>query len=111
MELFSSAEMRPTPATEFAGRPDPLQPPVEERHLHPRRPPPQRAFLSSDDYNTVSRLSNFHAPGRPSGEVWIIQCAPMARFTSGGRIHPESCRLALVADERHGRATGRVEAS
>jgi transposase len=22
----------------------------------------------------------------------IIQCAPMARFTSGGRIHPESCR-------------------
>ena len=21
-----------------------------------------------------------------------IQCAPMARFTSGGRIHPESCR-------------------
>ncbi len=43
--------------------------------------------------------------------AWIIQCAPMARFTSGGRIHPESCRLGPVADERHGRATGRVGAS
>ena len=39
------------------------------------------------------------------------QCAQMARFTSGGRFHPGSCRFALVADERPGRATGRVEAS
>jgi len=23
----------------------------------------------------------------------IIQCAPKARITSGGRFHPESCRL------------------
>ena len=40
-----------------------------------------------------------------------FQCAPMARNTSGGRIHPDSCRLDLVADERLGRATGRAEAS
>ena len=39
------------------------------------------------------------------------ECAPTARITSGGRFHPESCRLALVADERLGRATGRAEAS
>jgi ACS family tartrate transporter-like MFS transporter len=24
--------------------------------------------------------------------AWISQCAPTARFTSGGRIHPGSCR-------------------
>jgi hypothetical protein len=25
--------------------------------------------------------------------VWTWQCAPKARIISGGRIHPESCRL------------------
>ena len=25
-------------------------------------------------------------------ETHLIQCAPTARFTSGGRIHPGSCR-------------------
>ena len=25
--------------------------------------------------------------------VWSWQCAPKARITSGGRFHPESCRL------------------
>jgi hypothetical protein len=24
--------------------------------------------------------------------AYLIQCAPTARFTSGGRIHPGSCR-------------------
>jgi hypothetical protein len=41
----------------------------------------------------------------------LIQCAPTARNASGRRIHPDSCRLDLVADERLGRATGRAEAS
>ena len=30
----------------------------------------------------------------------ISQCAPTARNTSGGRIHPDSCRFDLVADRR-----------
>jgi len=32
----------------------------------------------------------------PAGTAWtlthLIQCAPKARTTSGGRFHPESCR-------------------
>ena len=27
------------------------------------------------------------------GDVWQWQCAPKARITSGGGIHPENCRL------------------
>jgi hypothetical protein len=41
----------------------------------------------------------------------IIQCAPTARNTSGGRFHPENCRQAPVADERLGGVTCRAEAS
>jgi hypothetical protein len=41
----------------------------------------------------------------------LIQCAPTARNTSGGRIHPDSSRFDLVADERLCRVTGRAEAS
>jgi CO/xanthine dehydrogenase Mo-binding subunit len=41
----------------------------------------------------------------------ISQCARRARFTSGGRFHPASCRFELVADERSGGATRRTEAS
>ena len=38
------------------------------------------------------------------------QCAPTARNTSGGRIHPDSCRFDLVADRRSCRVTGGTEA-
>jgi len=41
----------------------------------------------------------------------ISQCATKARFTSGGRIHPDSCRFDLVADERRVGAILPVEAS
>jgi hypothetical protein len=32
-------------------------------------------------------------PGTPAEIRQLIQCAPTARITSGGRFHPESCRL------------------
>ncbi len=44
---------------------------------------------------------NRYFDGLPPEDIWltektssphIIQCAPMARFTSGGRIHPDNCR-------------------
>ena len=73
----------------------------------------RRARLGADVDRYSFIAEDFH-PLSPAGlpaHAWIIQCAPMARFTSGGRSHPESCRLAPVADERHGRATGRVGAS
>ena len=38
------------------------------------------------------------------------QCAPTARNTSGGRIHPDSCRFDLVADRRSCLVTGGTEA-
>ena len=41
----------------------------------------------------------------------LIQCAPTAQITSGGRTHPSSNRLDSVVDERLGRVTGRIEAS
>ena len=31
--------------------------------------------------------------GVPKALAHLIQCAPKARTTSGGRFHPESCRL------------------
>ena len=40
-------------------------------------------------------LSDLLRPGRARHSeplAAIIQCAPMACFTSGGRIHPDSCR-------------------
>ena len=40
----------------------------------------------------------------------ISPCAPTARNTSGGRVHPESCRFDLVADRRSCRVTGGTEA-
>jgi hypothetical protein len=49
--------------------------------------------------------------GTPNGLTRLIQCAPMARNTSGGRFHPDSSRFDLVADERLCRVTGRAEAS
>jgi len=32
-------------------------------------------------------------------ETFKTECAQMARVTSGGRFHPDSCRFDLVADE------------
>ena len=45
-----------------------------------------------------------------SCQAQISQCAPTARNTSGGRIHPDSCRFDLVADRRSCRVTGGTEA-
>jgi hypothetical protein len=49
-------------------------------------------------------------PGLRALLTRISQCAQTARLTSGGRFHPESCRLGLVAGKRPGWVTGRVEA-
>ena len=45
-----------------------------------------------------------------SSNAWRSRCAPTARNTSGGRIHPDSCRFDLVADRRSCRVTGGTEA-
>ena len=45
-----------------------------------------------------------------AGLACISQCAPMARITSGGGFHPDSCRFDLVAGKRLGGVTGRAEA-
>jgi len=50
-------------------------------------------------------------PALGSALACLIQCAPTAQITSGGRTHPSSNRLDSVADERLGRVTGRIEAS
>ncbi len=44
------------------------------------------------------------------GLARISQCAPTARVTRGGRIHPDSCRFDLVASRRFRRVTGGIEA-
>ena len=56
-------------------------------------------------------VSRVKPPCRRRPLTRIIQCAQMARVTSGGRFHPDSCRFDLVADERSVRATGQAEAS
>jgi len=38
-------------------------------------------------------------------------CALLARFSSGGRFHPDRCRWVRVADERFGWVTGWAGAS
>ena len=77
---------------------------------HPRRSPVQNKRRQH-----LRRRATAGLVGQPSIDPEVqpgkIQCAPTARITSGGRFHPESCRLDLVADERFGRVTGWVEAS
>src|SRR6202140_1870616 len=52
------------------------------------------------------------AASRPRPALFLDStCAPTAQIISGRRIHLCSCRLDMVATERSGRATGRVEAS
>ena len=52
------------------------------------------------------------AASRPRTALFLDStCAPRAQIISGGRIHLCSCRLDMVATERSGWATGRVEAS
>ena len=53
--------------------------------------------------NGIIRFNEFHL-------ARIIQCAATARNTSGGRIHPNSCRKDLVADRRFRRVTDGIEA-
>ena len=67
---------------------------------------------------TMERLRRFHETrkGIPMANVreWmlasLIQSAPTARTTSGGRIHPDSSWFDLVADRRCRWVTGGVEA-
>jgi hypothetical protein len=40
----------------------------------------------------VMLINNVEDFADPPALAWISQCAPTARFTSGGRIHPGSCR-------------------
>jgi hypothetical protein len=43
------------------------------------------------------------------GTNLIIQCAPKAHVTCGGRIHPDSSRFDLIAGERCAWETGRAD--
>ena len=58
---------------------------------------PRQCLLAGSDVRALrpDRQPGAHARGGEPIELgcrkW--QCAPMARFTSGGRFHPESCRL------------------
>ncbi len=47
------------------------------------------------DFAPLARRTDHPAnrAGTPGHEVRFWQCAPKARITSGGRFHPESCRL------------------
>jgi hypothetical protein len=73
----------------------------------------QRARLGADvgRYSFIAEDLHLLSPTGLPAHAWVIQCAQMARVTSGGRFHPDSCRFDLVADERSVRATGQAEAS
>jgi putative SOS response-associated peptidase YedK len=45
-----------------------------------------------DDPGGKTPFAVARVDGDPVALAWISQCAPTARFTSGGRIHPGSCR-------------------
>jgi hypothetical protein len=53
----------------------------------------QERTLAAPD-GTVTQVSKYlHGVGDSTNFLaHLIQCAPTARFTSGGRIHPGSCR-------------------
>jgi hypothetical protein len=76
-----------------------------EKGHEPHAPcrPPERQLLSEDE--TSRRARTMAHP------IWSQRCAPKARITSGGRIHPDRMSIGLVADEGYGRVTDRVEAS
>jgi hypothetical protein len=44
-------------------------------------------------YSFIAEDSHLLPPAGLPAHARIIQCAQMARVTSGGRFHPESCRL------------------
>jgi hypothetical protein len=73
----------------------------------------QRARLGADvgRYSFIAEDLHLLSPAGLPAHARIIRCAQMARVTSGGRFHPDSCRFDLVADERSVRATGQAEAS
>jgi len=57
----------------------------------------QSGWIKFGTYTVILPLILVQAAGwrRPLRSTWlarISQCAPTARFTSGGRIHPGSCR-------------------
>jgi CO/xanthine dehydrogenase Mo-binding subunit len=50
----------------------------------------EAALISREIDHAPFRFRSAFIGKRMSG---FLQCAPRARFTSGGRFHPESCRL------------------
>ncbi len=50
-------------------------------------------FYFSVPNQTVWKQLEAIPSGSPVTLAHLIQCAPTARVTSGGRFHPESCRL------------------